>query len=72
LSALFADSEFWIQQRLSRSGAEANDDFGFNQTNLSLKPRPASGNFSGVRFFMNASLAARFPFEMLDDVGDVS
>jgi hypothetical protein len=39
---------------------------------ISASSQGRHAEISCVWFFMNTTLAARFPFEMLDDVGDVS
>jgi len=68
---LFADQKPGAQQSLGCGSAETNNKFWLNQSNFGFKPGPASLNFSGIGFFVNAPLATRFPFEMLDYVGDI-
>ena len=68
---MFTDQELGTQQCLSCGGAETDNNFGLNQPDLGFKPGAASGNLAGVGFFVNTSFATGFPFEMLDDVGDV-
>jgi len=60
------------EQSLGGGGAEANDDFGFEQSDFGVEPRATGGDFGGVWFFVDAAFAAWFPFEMFDGVGDVS
>src|SRR5207249_8836340 len=72
LTALFADSELRSEQSLSCSRPETDDNFWLNQSDFSLEPRTAGSNLTCVRFFVNATLSARLPFEVLDYVSDVS
>jgi hypothetical protein len=55
---------------LRGGGAEANDDFRFPGGDFRVKPGPARVDFGAARLFVNATLAARLPFEMLDGIGD--
>src|SRR6267143_5034597 len=71
-AALFGDAKFWTKQRLRRSGAEGDNNFWFDYSDFSLEPGTASRDFAGVWFLLNAAFATRFPFEMFDNIGDVS
>src|SRR6478672_9421262 len=72
LAPLFGDAKFWTEQSLRRGGAEGHNYFWFDYGDFSLEPGTASRDFAGVGFFMNAAFATRFPFEMFDNIGDVS
>jgi hypothetical protein len=72
LAALPGDFEFGPKQSLGGSGSEANDHLGFDQTDFGFEPGTAGSDFASIRLFVNATFAARFPFEMFDYVGDVS
>src|SRR5215475_13279794 len=64
--------EGFPQQALSSRGSEANDDLGLQHGDLRLQPRTAGRNLQLVRFFVDATLPAWLPFEMLDRVGEVN
>jgi hypothetical protein len=59
------------EQRLRRSGAEADQDSGRDDLDFGLEPRIAGLSLSPARLLVNAALAARDPFEMLHGVGEV-
>ena len=44
---------------------------GLMRRDLGFKPGTAGSDFQGVGFFVDPAFAARFPFEMFDDIGDV-
>ena len=46
--------------------------FGLTNSDFSLEPGTASRDFAGIGFLMNAAFSAGFPFEMFDNIGDVS
>src|SRR6266849_599089 len=71
-AALFGDAEFRTEQRLRRRGAKGDNHFWFDYSDFSLEPGTTSRNFCRVWFFVNAALAPWFPFEMFDNIGDVS
>ena len=68
---MFGDSELRSEQRLGRGGAESDDYVGFDNCDLGFKPGTAGSDFQGVRFLVDPAFAARFPFEMFDNIGDV-
>src|SRR5207244_8109759 len=70
LAAVRGHLELTADERLGRRRAQADDRARLDELNLSIEPRPARRNLAGVRFLVNASLAARLPLEVLDDVGD--
>src|SRR6266498_5414785 len=72
LPTLLCHSKLWPQQSLSCGRAESNDYLGLYQSNLCLKPRPASGDLLRVGLFMNPALSPWFPFEMFDNICDIS
>src|SRR6059058_3746512 len=71
LSALPRDPEVAPEERLSRSRAEADQNARLDHVELGLQPGPAGRDLRPVRLLVDASLAARLPLEVLDDVGDV-
>src|SRR5262249_46373801 len=54
-----------------RRRAETHDRVGLDKPNLRVQPRPAGPDLRSVRLLVNPPLPARFPFEMLYDIGDV-
>jgi hypothetical protein len=68
---LLGDLEGLPQQGLRRRGAEADEHARLDQGDLRFEPRAAGADFRRVRLGVNPPLAARFPFEVLDDVRDV-
>src|SRR5437763_6189566 len=60
------------EQGLRRGRAERHDDLRFDDADLRLEPRKAGLDFDRARFAVNAPRTARHPFEMFDDIGDVS
>src|SRR5687767_15837601 len=70
-SALLSHLEAAAQQGLRRGGPEAHEDAGSYQRDLRLEPWPARADLARIRFGMDAALAARLPFEVLDDIRDV-
>src|SRR6266436_257763 len=71
-AALFGDAKFWAEQGLRCRGAKSDNYFWFDYSDFSLEPGTTSRDFAGVGFLMNATFAPWFPFEMFDDIGDVS
>ena len=72
MAALFADFEFGSEQGLRCGRAETNDDVRLYQTDFGFQPGTAGSDLARIGFFVNAAFTAWFPFEMLDDIGDVS
>src|SRR3954447_21825256 len=71
LATLRGHLELPAEQRLSGSGAEAHDRARFDQCDLGIEPGTARRDLTGVRLLVDPPLAARLPFEVLDDIGDV-
>src|SRR5438874_4132414 len=71
LSALPRDPEVAPEQRLSRSRAQTDQHARLDHVELGLQPGPAGRDLRPVRLLVDASLAARLPLEVLDDIGDV-
>src|SRR5882672_1958803 len=71
-SALFGYAKCWTEQRLGRSGAESHNHLWLDQRDFGLEPGTASSNFLSIGFFVNAAFATRLPFEMFDNISDVS
>src|SRR3954454_7870567 len=63
--------ELTTEQRLRRGRTEADDRARLDQRDLTVEPWPARGDLAGVRFLVDAPLAARLPLEVFDDVRDV-
>lgn len=71
-AALFGDAKLWAEQRLGRSRTERHDHVRFDNRELGFEPGAAGSDLGGVGFLVNAAFAARFPFEVFDNIGDVS
>src|SRR5207245_2830257 len=71
LAAMRRHLELAPEERLRGGRAKADDRARLDQFNLGVQPRPACGDLAGVRLLVNPALAARLPFEMLDDVRHV-
>ena len=71
-AAMLCDAKILAEQGLGGGGAEADDHFGVDRSDFGVEPRPASGDFGGAGFFVDAAFAARLPFEMFHGVGDVN
>src|SRR5258705_11627713 len=57
--------------RLRRRRAETDENLRLHGAQLGLEPGSARLDFRDARLLVDAPLAARLPFEMLDGVGDV-
>jgi hypothetical protein len=71
LSAVLCQSKLRSEQTLRRRCTQADNELRTNCSNLRFQPGAAGRYFKGVWFLMQPNLAARFPFEMLDSIGDV-
>ena len=71
-AAALRDAEGAAEQSLCGGGAEADDDFGFQQRDFGVEPRATGGNFGAIWLLVDATFAARFPFEMFNGIGEVS
>ena len=71
-AARLRNAEILSEECLRRCGAEANKNPRTNDCDLCLEPRHACANLTGSRLLMYATLAARFPFEVLYGIRDVS
>jgi hypothetical protein len=70
-AAVLRDAEVAAEEGLCGGGTEAHDDLGLEESDFGVEPNAAGGNLERVGFFVDAALAAKLPFEMLDGVGDV-
>ena len=70
-AALLRDAERAAEQGLSGRRSERYQQFGFDGLDLGIEPGTAGGDLACGRFLVDTALAARFPLEMLDGVGDV-
>jgi hypothetical protein len=59
------------QQRLRRRRSETHNRARLHQANFRVEPGAARRDLARVGFLVNAPLAARFPLEVLDDVGHI-
>jgi hypothetical protein len=71
LAARHRNPEPRPEQRLGGGGAEAADRFGPDRRDLALEPGMAGFDLALRGRFVQATLAARLPFEMLHGVGHV-
>ena len=71
MAAFGADFDGALEDGLGGGDAEADDEVWLEGFDFREKPRAASSDFAGVRFFVEATFAGGFPFEMFDGVGDV-
>ena len=69
---VFGDAEGRTEEGLRGGGSQADDQAGPNGLHFGVQPGAAGGDFAGAGLLMNAALAARFPLEVLDGVGDIS
>ena len=72
LAALFSNSKLGTEQRLRGRRTERHDHRWFDDGKFRFEPGPTRGNLECVWFFVYAPFAARLPFEMFDNIGDVS
>ncbi len=71
LAAILRDAKGAAEESLGGSGAEADDHFRLDLLEFGVEPGAAGGDFAGAGLLVDAALAARLPFEMLDGIGDV-
>jgi hypothetical protein len=70
-AVILGDAECAAEQRLGGRGAEADDERWMDGFNFGIEPGAAGGHFASAGLLMNAPLATRLPFEMLDGIRDV-
>jgi hypothetical protein len=70
-SAVLGQAKLRPQQILRSGCAQADDDLGMNGSYLHLQPRAARCYFERIWFFMQADFSPRFPFEVLNCIGDI-
>jgi len=68
--AVLRNAEFAPQQRFGPRSPSTTMTSGCKDR-ISVSSRAAGSDFSAVRLFVDAPLAARFPFECLYSIGDV-
>src|SRR2546422_11124064 len=71
LAALHADAEVAAEQHLGRGRAQQYQQVRLHHGDLGIQPGPAGVDLSGVRLLVQAPLALRLPFEVLDRVRDI-
>src|ERR1700730_13240982 len=71
-AAMLRDAKILAEKRLGGGGAEADNHFGMNSSDLGIKPRAARGDFGGIGFFVDAAFSPGLPFEMFHGIGDVN
>src|SRR5438128_11023699 len=69
--ALAAEAKWFPEERLRGGRTHTDQDDWFDDLDFGVQPGAAGGDFARVRFFVDAPFSGRFPFEMLDDVGDI-
>src|SRR6185295_19915668 len=65
------DAEGPAEKGLGGGGAETDEDVRMGGGDLGVEPGAAGGDLARVGLLVDAALAAGFPLEVLDDVGDV-
>lgn len=70
-AAVLRNAKIPSKQRLCGRCAEANDDFWPQCGDFRIEPGPARRDLRAIWLLVNATLAAWFPFEVLDYVGGV-
>jgi len=71
LASLLAHQEVTPHNALGGGSSQQHDDVWPNSCNLRVEPRAACADFQRRWFLMDTALAARLPFEVLDDIRDV-
>ena len=71
LAAVAKNADVASKQRFRRGAAEGDENPRLKRIQFGVKPRAACSDVSGARRFMNATLAAWLPFEMLHGIRDV-
>ena len=71
LAAVLGDAESPAKQRLRRRGSQTDDYFRFQCGDFRFQPWPASTDFTGVRFLVDAAFAARLLFKVFHCVRNV-
>src|SRR2546427_3768713 len=71
LAALQAHPEVAAQQGLRGGRPQQHQQLRLHRRDLGIQPGPAGVDLSGVRLLVQATLALRLPFEVLDGVRDV-
>ena len=68
---MLGDAETSAKQRLCRRGSQTDDYSRFQCCDFRYQPGPASIDFTGVRFLVDALFAARLPFKVFNCVCNV-
>jgi hypothetical protein len=71
LSAVLSQPKLCTEQTLRRGCAKTDNELRTNSGNLGFQPWAAGRYFKRVWFLVQPDLAARFPFEMLNGIGNV-
>ena len=71
LPALFGQAVIPSENRLGRSGAQANNNFRPDQRHLGFEPRAACARFRSARLLVNPAFPPLFELEMFNGVGEV-
>src|SRR4051812_27899641 len=72
LAALARDAKRWTKDCLTGCRSKRNNQARPNESQFGFEPRPARCHLTRIWFLMNATLAARFPFEIFPRVRDVT
>src|SRR5260370_18305817 len=60
-----------MKEILGRRGAQGHDLLRFDYVDLGLQPGTTGSDLLRVGFFVDTTFAARLPFKMFDNIGDV-
>lgn len=71
LPALFGQAIGWTEDRLDGGGAEAHNNFWFDELYFGFEPGPARFDLRHSRLFVETAFAAFLKLEMLDGVSEV-
>ena len=71
LAAVLRKAEFVAHDALGGCGAKQDDNVRPGDADFRIQPGTAGANLDGVGLLMDAALAPRLPFEVLDDVSHV-
>ena len=70
-AAPFADPKILAEQRLGCGRAETHDNLRLNDADFRIEPWSARRDLARIWLLVQAPLSGRFPFEVLDGVGDL-
>lgn len=71
-SSLLCYAKCSPQESLRRGGSKTHDQLRMYQLDLRFEPRHTGPDLGRIRLCVNPPLATRLPFEVLDNIGDIS